>query len=77
MRQQYLIWNKESVTEETIFKDIERLSEGKLIVPEHIHLESISDKEKFNRPGLMLPGMQPRNQFKKQGRNKNKKWKKQ
>ncbi len=77
MRQQYLIWNKESVTEDTIFSDIEKLSEGKLTVPDHIHLESISDKEKFSRPGLMLPGVQPRNQFKKQGRNKNKRWKKQ
>lgn len=77
MRQQYLIWNKESVTEETIFMDINRLSDGKLTVPSHIHLDSISEKEKFNRPGLMLPGMQPRNQHKKQGRNKNKKWKKQ
>ncbi len=38
MRQQYLIWNKDSVTEETIFKDIELLSEGKLKVPEDFHL---------------------------------------
>ena len=53
MRQQYLIWNKDTVSEETIFKDIEKLSNGKLVVPEHIHLESISDKEKFNKPGIM------------------------
>ena len=81
MRQQYLIWNKDSVSDETIFKDIERLSGGALRVPEHIHLESVSDKEKFTRPGMILPtGNQPgRNQFRQQGRNKNKKnkWKKQ
>ena len=81
MRQQYLIWNKDSVSDETIFKDIERLSGGTLRVPEHIHLESVSDKEKFTRPGMILPtGNQPgRNQFRQQGRNKNKKnkWKKQ
>ena len=81
MRQQYLIWNKDSVSDETIFKDIERLSGGTLKVPEHIHLESVSDKEKFTRPGMILPtGNQPgRNQFRQQGRNKNKKnkWKKQ
>ena len=79
MRQQYLIWNKDSVSDETIFKDIEKLSDGKLKVPSYIHLESISDKEKFNRPGLILPNSQNRNQFRKQGRNKNNrgKWKKQ
>ncbi len=81
MRQQYLIWNKDSVSDETIFKDIEKLSGGTLKVPEHIHLESVSDKEKFTRPGMILPtGNQPgRNQFRPQGRNKNKKnkWKKQ
>ena len=79
MRQQYLIWNKDSVSDETIFKDIEKLSDGKLIVPAHIHLESISEKEKFTRPGLILPNAQNRNQFRKQGRNKNNrgKWKKQ
>ncbi|HIZ85911.1 MAG TPA: DUF4290 domain-containing protein [Candidatus Coprenecus stercoravium] len=79
MRQQYLIWNKDNVSDETIFKDIEKLSDGKLVVPSHIHLESISEKEKFNRPGLILPNAQNRNQFRKQGRNKNNrgKWKKQ
>ena len=79
MRQQYLIWNKDSVSDETIFKDIERLSDGKLKVPAHIHLESIFEKENFTRPGLILPNAQNRNQFRKQGRNKNNKgkWKKQ
>ena len=69
MRQQYLIWNK----------DIERLSGGTLTVPPHIHLESISEKEKFTRPGMILPTGQGRQQFRQQGRNKNKKnkWKKQ
>lgn len=78
MRQQYLIWNKDTVSDETIFKDIEKLSGGKLVVPSHIHLESISEKEKFNRPGLILQSVQGRNQFRKQGRNKNNrnKWKK-
>ena len=82
MRQQYLIWNKDTVSDETIFKDIEKLSGGTLKVPEYIHLESISEKEKFNRPGMILPtgnGQQGRGQFRTQGRNKNKKnkWKKQ
>ena len=41
MRQQYLIWNKDSVTEETIFKDIEQLSGGRLKVPEDFHLSTV------------------------------------
>jgi len=40
MRQQYLIWNKDSVTEETIFKDIVSLSEGRITVPADIHLNT-------------------------------------
>lgn len=85
MRQQYLIWNKDSVSEETIFKDIEHLSGGKLVVPSHIHLETISSKEKFARPGIMAQSnsiQTPQRQvYRKGGANNNKKsskhkWKK-
>lgn len=83
MRQQYLIWNKDAVSEETIFKDIEALSGGKLVVPEHIHLETISSKEKFARPGIMAQNnnLQPqqRQPFRKGAANKKNakhKWKK-
>lgn len=84
MRQQYLIWNKDSVTEETIFKDIEILSDGKLKVPEHIHLENISSKEKFARPGIMAQNntiQSPQRQGHRKQNNNNKKnnkhkWKK-
>ena len=81
MRQQYLIWNKDTVSEETIFKDIEKLSNGKLVVPDHIHLESISDKEKFNKPGIMAnnPNNQSRPAYHKsssKGKNSKRKWKK-
>lgn len=38
MKQQYLIWNKDSVTEETIYNDIYKLSEGKITVPEEVHI---------------------------------------
>ena len=51
MRQQYLIWNKDNVAEETIFADIERLSEGKLKVPEDVHLGAIAQNASFSRPG--------------------------
>ena len=51
MRQQYLIWNKDNVAEETIFADIERLSDGKLKVPEDVHLGAIAQNASFSRPG--------------------------
>lgn len=41
MRQQYLIWNKDSVSEETIFKDIDTLSGGRIKIPEDFHLSTV------------------------------------
>ena len=41
MRQQYLIWNKDTVADETIFQDIERLSDGRVKVPEGIQLSKV------------------------------------
>lgn len=52
MRQQYLIWNKDSVADETIFDDIEKLSDGALKVPEGISLSKISSDANFARPGM-------------------------
>ena len=52
MRQQYLIWNKDNVAEETIFADIEKLSEGKLKVPEDVHIGAVSSNEVYSRPGM-------------------------
>ena len=40
MKQQYLIWNKDTVAEETIFEDIKTLSGGKIVVPSDIHIGS-------------------------------------
>ena len=59
MRQQYLIWNKDSVTEETIFADIKRLSGGKLVVGPNfligIHKEGVHNFKEgghsFNKEG--------------------------
>ncbi len=52
MRQQYLIWNKDSVADETIFADIEKLSDYRLKVPEGISLSKISADASFMRPGM-------------------------
>ena len=52
MRQRYLIWNKNNVADETIFNDIEKLSDYRLKVPEGINLSKISGDANFSRPGM-------------------------
>ena len=54
MRQQYLIWNKDSVSDETIFNDIEKLSDYRLKVPEGIKLHQINTDANYSRPGLNI-----------------------
>ena len=54
MRQQYLIWNKDTVADVTIFQDIERLSGGRVKVPEGITLTKLSAETSFSRPGMNL-----------------------
>ena len=62
MRQQYLIWNKDTVSDETIFQDIEKLSDFRIKVPEGIQLGRVESGPAFTRPG----GNQSKN-----GRNQN------
>ena len=52
MRQQYLIWNTDSVADETIFADIEKLSDYRLKVPEGINLTKISSDVSFAKPSF-------------------------
>lgn len=52
MRQQYLIWNKDSVADETIFSDIEKLSDYRIKVLESISLNKISSDTVFSRPNF-------------------------
>ena len=52
MRQQYLIWNKDSVADETIFADFEKLSDYRLKVPEGINLTKISSDVSFAKPSF-------------------------
>ena len=54
MRQQYLIWNKDSVADETIFKDIEKLSDGRITVPEDMSLNKIAESASFSRPTMSI-----------------------
>lgn len=73
MRQQYLIWNKDSVADETIFEDIEKLSEGRIEVSREISLTKIPDKANFARPnlGMNMGGKNLRSR--KNGRKQNRK----
>lgn len=52
MRQQYLIWNKDTVSDETIFQDIEKLSDYRIKVPEGLQLGKIDSGATFSRPGV-------------------------
>ena len=62
MRTQYLIWNKDSVSDQTIFKDIEKLSDGRIHVPENLELTQINRQANFSRPSIgVTPAGQPRN----------------
>ena len=60
MRQQYLIWNKDTVSDQTIFQDIERLSDFRIKVPEDMTLNRIGSEQAFARPG-MNPGKNGKN----------------
>ena len=51
MRQQYLIWNKDTVSDETIFQDIEKLSDGRVKVPEGLQLNKVENNSGFVRQG--------------------------
>lgn len=74
MRQQYLIWNKDSVADETIFSDIEKLSDYRIQVPEGLTLSRISSDTNFARPGMSIDfatvKKQNNNQRRNFGRNK-------
>lgn len=71
MRQQYLIWNKDSVADETIFKDIEKLSDYRLKVPEGLSLSKISMDANYSRPtlGINIGQSGARNKGQRKGKN--------
>ena len=67
MRQQYLIWNKDSVSDETIFQDIEKLSDYRIKVPEGIQLTRIASNAVFSKPSLNPVKSNSGNQRQKNG----------
>ena len=70
MRQQYLIWNKDTVADETIFQDIEKLSDYRIKVPEGLQLSRIDSGTTFSRPGQNPgKGKMQNNRFKNNNNN--------
>ena len=71
MRQQYLIWNKDTVADATIFQDIERLSDYRIKVPEGIQLTRIDNSAVYSRPGQNQQKGKPQNyKFKNNNNNR-------
>jgi len=70
MRTQYLIWNKDSVADETIFADIVKLSDGRIQIPEGLTLSKVDNGQKYDRPGI------GQNQHSKKKNNNRKNYKK-
>ena len=70
MRQQYLIWNKDTVSDETIFQDIEKLSDYRIKVPEGLSLGRVDSGVNFSRPGIN-PSKGGRNQNRQRNNQKN------
>ncbi len=76
MKQQYLIWNKDSVSEETIFKDIYNLSEGRITVPESVHIGmGVSDQGHQRSMSSRNSNYRNSGKGKGGGNNNNKRWK--
>lgn len=76
MRTQYLIWNKDSVADETIFADIEKISDYRLKVPEGISLSKIAGDANFARPGMGVNVGQPGGQRSRKQKNYKRPYKK-
>ena len=66
-RTQYLIWNKDRVADVTIFQDIEKLSDGRIKVPEGVTLGRVGADSNY-----LKPGQNPRKQMNQRKKNSKK-----
>jgi hypothetical protein len=71
MKQQYIIWNKDTVSDATIFQDMEQLSGGRIKVPEVLKEGRIELVQGFVRQGGN--GQGKKNGFKQKNNQKNRK----
>ena len=72
MKQQYLIWNKDTVADETIYKDMELLSEGRITVPDSLKEGKIEVAQGYMRQGGNAQNRKNGN-FKQKNNQKNRK----
>ena len=73
MKQQYLIWNKDTVADETIYKDMEQLSEGRITVPEELKAAKIELNHSHQRQGNSNGQGKKNGNFKQKNNQKNRK----
>lgn len=73
MRQQYLIWNKDTVSDETILQDMVRLSEGRITIPEGLQLGKVENVGNHARPGQGKGGKNFRQKNNQKNNQKNRK----
>ncbi len=52
MKRDYLIWNKDMVTDEIIFRDLTMLSQGKIVIPADMQLSDISADIDAEKAGM-------------------------
>ena len=71
MKQQYLIWNKDTVSDATIYKDMEQLSGGRIQVPESLKEGRIELTQNFGRQNGN--GQGKKNNFRQKNNQKNRK----
>ena len=67
MRQQYLIWNKDTVADETILQDIERMSDYRIRIPEGLQLSKCGSEQNHSKQGNNQKGKS--NQRHRNGKN--------
>ena len=64
MRQQYLLWNKDTVADETIYQDIERLSDFRIQVPEELRNLKLASEGQHQKPAMQAQKSKGQNRFK-------------
>ena len=67
MRQQYLIWNKDTVADETILQDIEKMSDYRIRIPEGLQLSRGGSEQNHSKQGNNQKGKS--NQRHRNGKN--------
>ena len=70
MKQQYLIWNKDTVSDASIYNDMEMLSDGKITVPDSLRNERLEISHSHQRQGNNGQGKKNGN-FKQKNNQKN------